>query len=492
MANINTQDILGDAYKGYGSAVGAIYSGVPTESLIGQTRFGAGSSLALGNIDAQAFLQQHPEFQEGFQNEIAKGGDPNKWLELAIQNATYINPASVPRGGGVSGTLAALTGAATGMETAANTAIREANLRDLAALGTGMAEAYRGANPELYAQIRAAQQLSQPTNYFGGLQQAISGAQTFGPVQAALIGQMPGVQSQAIQQGALGQQLYGQALGAAPTAASEIFRQRAQQMATSTGQLSPEELRNAQQSVREAYAARGLEMSNPAIAAEAMSRAAAVRDRQAQDIQQAAAFNQAYLSDLMASRGFATDIYGRDIGMQQANQAAALQAALSNQDVQMRTALANQAAQNQIALANREAAMAQQQQNIANLGMLGQAQQGEGGANRAYALNLIGAQQAAAYDPTRLLGAASNAPAMASNILGISTGYSPDLSNLYSGALSSAQDVAMTRFNASVAKDIAAKNRTAGLIGGALGAAGSAIGGPGGPALIGAIGNIFK
>jgi len=57
MANINTQDILGDAYKGYGSAVGAIYSGVPTESLIGQTRFGAGSSLALGNFVLKPFLK---------------------------------------------------------------------------------------------------------------------------------------------------------------------------------------------------------------------------------------------------------------------------------------------------------------------------------------------------------------------------------------------------------------------------------------------------
>jgi hypothetical protein len=85
-------------------------------------------------------------------------------------------------------------------------------------------------------------------------------------------------------------------------------------MALSTGQLSPEELRNAQQATREAFAARGLEMSNQAIAGEAMARSEAVRQRQAQDIQQSAALNQAYLADLNASRGFATGVYGQDLG----------------------------------------------------------------------------------------------------------------------------------------------------------------------------------
>lgn len=155
------------------------------------------------------------------------------------------------------------------------------------------------------------------------------------------------VAAQNVTQGALGQSLYSQALQAAPTSASETFRQRAAQMATSTGQLSPEELRNAQQATREAFAARGLEMSNQAIAAEAMSRAGAVRERQAQDIQQASALNQAYLADLGASRGFATGVYGQDLGLQQANQAANLQAGMANQSVGAQISLANQAAINQ-------------------------------------------------------------------------------------------------------------------------------------------------
>jgi hypothetical protein len=169
-------------------------------------------------------------------------------------------------------------------------------------------------------------------------------AQGYNAAQAAAVAD---IAAQQVQQGQLGQALYQQALQAAPTSASETFRQRAAQMATSTGQLSPEELRNAQQATREAFAARGLEMSNQAIAAEAMSRAGAVRERQAQDIQQASALNQAYLADLGASRGFATGVYGQDLGLQQANQAAMLQAAQSNQGVAAQMSLANQAAMNQ-------------------------------------------------------------------------------------------------------------------------------------------------
>jgi hypothetical protein len=169
-------------------------------------------------------------------------------------------------------------------------------------------------------------------------------AQGYNAAQAAAVAD---IAAQQVQQGQLGQSLYQQALQAAPTSASETFRQRAAQMATSTGQLSPEELRNAQQATREAFTARGLDMSNQAIAAEAMSRAGAVRERQAQDIQQASALNQAYLADLGASRGFATGVYGQDLGLQQANQAAMLQAAQSNQGVAAQMSLANQAAMNQ-------------------------------------------------------------------------------------------------------------------------------------------------
>jgi hypothetical protein len=238
-------------------------------------------------------------------------------------------------------------------------------------------------------------------------------AQGFQGQQAAGVG---GVSAQQLGQGALGQQLYGQAMQAGPTSASETFRQRAAQMATSTGQLSPEELRNAQQSTREAFAARGLEMSNQAIAAEAMSRADAVRQRQAQDIQQASALNQAYLADLGASRGFATGVLGQDVALQQANQQAGLQAALANQGVGTQLSLANQqaaqqaaqfgaAAQNEAALFGAGAAnqaATNQAQLAAQFAQANQASQ-----NQMAAANMAAGNQAAQFGAT-----ASNQAAM--------------------------------------------------------------------------------
>jgi hypothetical protein len=169
------------------------------------------------------------------------------------------------------------------------------------------------------------------------------GSQGYDAARAARVAD---VAAQTIGQGALGGSLYGQALETAPTEASETFRRRAAEMALATGQLSSEEIRNAQQATREAFAARGLEMSNQAIAAEAMARSDAVAQRQASQLQQAAALNQAYLADLNASRGFATGVYGQDLGRLQANQDAALRSALANQAAGLQLSAADQAAIN--------------------------------------------------------------------------------------------------------------------------------------------------
>lgn len=429
---------------------------------------------------------------------------------------------------------------------------RDADIRALQSQSEGYLSALMQANPQMFAQLEAARAMGGTTDFYGGLERAITGAQRLGDVgaaqatastigqapqvdlqgyqaaqmQAALLGEAPqavaqgydaaraarvaDIASRDVTQGMLGQQLYGQAMQAAPTAASETFRRRAAEMALSTGQISPEELRNAQQATREAFAARGLEMSNQAIAGEAMARAEAVRQRQAQDIQQAAALNQAYLADLNASRGFATGVYGQDLGMQQANQEAALRAAqanqaagiqlsladqaalnqaaqfgaqasnvaslanaqqaaqfalanqqaqmaaaaanqaalneagqfgataanqgmLSNQDVAMRAALANQAAQNQVGLFNAEQLTnlglqnrafqaTQQQQNISNLGLLGQARQGETAANRAFQSQLVG-MYGAAFDPmATVLGRPSGAMGVGQQQQGFAAG----------------------------------------------------------------------
>ncbi len=225
------------------------------------------------------------------------------------------------------------------------------------------------------------------------------------------------VAAQTIGQGALGQQLYGQAMEAAPTAASDTFRRRAAEMAVSTGQLSPEELRNAQQATREAFASRGLEMSNQAIAAEAMSRSEAVRQRQAQDIQQAAALNQAYLADLNASRGFATGVYGQDLGRSQMNQDAQLRSALANQAAGVQLSLADQQALNQAAQfgasaqnqANQFAAAAQNAASQGNAQLASQFQM----ANQQAQMQANAANQAAMNQAGQFGATAQNAAAMA-------------------------------------------------------------------------------
>ncbi len=461
---------------------------------------------------------------------------------------------------------------------------RDADIRALQSQSGGYLSALMQANPQMFAQLEAARAMGGERDSYKDLQTALSNTRIFGdvnitPAQAALIGAAPTMQAQGydaatmqaamlgaaptiqaqgynaqgyaaqgydaaraqrvadvaaqtIGQGALGQQLYGQAMEAAPTAASDTFRRRAAEMAVSTGQLSPEELRNAQQATREAFASRGLEMSNQAIAAEAMSRSEAVRQRQAQDIQQAAALNQAYLADLNASRGFATGVYGQDLGRAQMNQDAALRAALANQatgaqmsladqaainqaaqfgamsaneaaqfgaaaqnqaaqfaaaaqnaasqgnaqlaaqyqmanqqaqmqanaanqaafneagqfgaqaanvagqtnlESAMRTALANQATQTQVGLtnqemmanlgqANRAFQASQQQQGIANLGLLGQARQGELAANRAFQQNLVG-MYGAAFDPmATVLGRPSGALGVGQQQQGMAAG----------------------------------------------------------------------
>lgn len=466
MPSINSGTIFGDAYNGYGVGQGAILGGVGVEGQIGAGRANNASSLALGRIDTQAFLAAHPEFVEPYNNVLKSGQDAGKWLELAIQDATYIDPASVPRGGGVAGTLGALTGSASGLETKANTGVRAGNLSDLQAFGGGMADAYRAANPGLTNSLQTA------TGLLGQGGFTPMSAQGY---EAATYSPMASLTADQLQQGRLGGSLYYQALNAGPTSASNALLGRANTLAQSTGQLTPLEYRNIQQGTREAFAARGMEMSNGAIAAEIGNRIAGERSRQTEDLSLAAALSQAYQQDRNASQGFATGVYGQELGRQGQNQGANLQAGLANQGAynqagQFNAQSTNAARQysaeaaNRMALANAQLAMQQQ------------------GQNQGYALGLVGAQQNAAYDPTRLLGATSGAPGMAGSILGYGTAYNPDTSGLYNNAVGVAQDVNMTRYNAEMAAKNSKANNTAGLISGGLGLIGS-IGGAmlGGP-----------
>jgi hypothetical protein len=280
-----------------------------------------------------ALMQANPQMFAQLEAARAMGGerDSFKDLETALSNTRIFGDVNITPA------QASLIGTAPTMQAQGYTAAQgQANL--LGGAPTVAAQGYDAAT------MQAAMLGAAPTIQAQGYNAQGYTAQGYDAARAQRVAD---VAAQTIGQGALGQQLYGQAMEAAPTAASDTFRRRAAEMAVSTGQLSPEELRNAQQATREAFASRGLEMSNQAIAAEAMSRSEAVRQRQAQDIQQAAALNQAYLADLNASRGFATGVYGQDLGRSQMNQDAALRAALANQATGAQMSLADQAAINQ-------------------------------------------------------------------------------------------------------------------------------------------------
>ena len=402
-------------------------------------------------FDVQAFLAERPDILNNFNND--KAGYSNMYGSLeqyakAAADAEGLTAQFTTNQGGSLDLLRQSAGVTSGVETAANTALRTAGAADVAALAPQLAATYNQLNPEIQGSLQRAEDLRRVPDAYAPMRTAAFNAQQFGdlqfnPAQASLLGSAPQVglggynaaqvgaqgynpaqasaqgynaalaqsqgynaqqaqsqgynaalaqsqgydaalaqsrgydaaqaQSQGYQsqgytpqgyqaaqagagmqteaerlaRGQLGQSLYAQALQAGPSSAAQLLGSRAAEFAGSTGQLSPEELRNIQQGTREAYAARGIEMSNPAIAAEAAARSGAMRQRQSEDLAQAVALNQAYTQDLSANRQFGTGLYGQEIGLQQANQQAALQAALANQQTGQNLSLANLQATNQ-------------------------------------------------------------------------------------------------------------------------------------------------
>ena len=581
---------------------------------IGQYAAGAAT------FDPQAFLAARPDILANYQQDPGYAqiyGSLEQYAKAAA-DAEGLTPQFTTKTGGSLDLLKQAGGVTSGVETAANTALRTAGAADVAALAPQLAATYNQINPQVLGSLQRAETLQGGADQYAGMRSAIQNAQQFGnlqfnPAQASLLGAAPqvglggydaaqtgaqgynaaqalsqgyqaaqatgGMQTEAerLARGQLGQSLYTQALQAGPSQAAQLLGGRAAQFAASTGQLSPEEIRNLQQGTREAYAARGIEMSNPAIAAEAAARSGAMRQRQAEDLAQATALNQAYTQDLMANRQFGTGLYGQDIGLQQANQQAALQAALANQQtgqqfslanqaaanqagqfgasaanqaalqnaqlasqagqfgaaaqnqanlanqaalnqagmfraeagnqgqltnaqLQAQYAMANQGAANQFALTNQAAGMDvaaqnrlfaanQQQQNISNLGLLGQAGTQASEANRAYALNLAQGYRGAAYDPTAmLLGQQSNAPQTAAQQQGYAldlaktfntpTTYNPDTGvNLSLANQANITNKSIAETSAKAQMDAASKTASATKAAGAFSGIGSIVGG---------------
>jgi hypothetical protein len=387
--------------------------------------------------------------------------------------------------------------AMSGIQSTANTAQRTSDIADVANLGASASAAFRAANPEMYAQLAKAQALGAPSDYFGGLQQAIGNQQQFGqiqfdPAQAAAAARVQGVRGQNVGMGALGGQMYGQAMNAGPSQLSQGLQQQGMDALSQGGNLSPAEIRQLQQSTREAYASRGTEMGSAAVTAEALAQSQAGRQRQMENVSLASGINQQLTAEQQANRAYQQSVQQQEIARQQGNVGVGLQAQLANQGVSAQQSLANQQAYNQFALSNQQAGLStqeanrnfaaqQQQQGISNLGMLGQLQQGQGAADRAYALQMAGAYGSTSFDPMMaILGRQSSSPQMgaqqqssASGMMGQFQG--PQLFDPNAGINLALQNSSnLGNYNASTYGARAAA--TGAIIGGAMQGIGSAIG----------------
>ena len=330
---------------------------------------------------AATYNQLNPEVLASLQRAqalSAPGADPYAGMRSAVENARQFgdlsftpaqaallgNAPQVGLGGyGAAQTSAEGYGAAMGQSGGYNAAQTTAESYNAALAQAGGYQAERAAAENYNAALAKSQGYSAERANSQGYNAAQTTARGYTAEQAGSQGYNTqgytpdsynaaqagtGMQTEAerLARGKLGESLYNQALQAGPSAAAQLLGGRAAEFAGSTGQLSPEELRNIQQGTREAYAARGIEMSNPAIAAEAAARSGAMRQRQAEDLAQAVALNQAYTQDLTTNRNFGTGLYGQEIGLQQSNQQAALQAALANQQANQNVTLANVGATN--------------------------------------------------------------------------------------------------------------------------------------------------
>jgi hypothetical protein len=141
---------------------------------------------------------------------------------------------------------------------------------------------------------------------------AVKGPAGYTPqqVQAIQAQRVADISANQVQSGALGSQLMSEA----------------QRRVSLNGQLSPEATRDAIQSARQGFAARGMATGNAALGAELLNRDRYSRQRGLEDLQ------------------FAQGVQGADITRQQANQDASLRASTANQSTASGLSLANQSA----------------------------------------------------------------------------------------------------------------------------------------------------
>jgi hypothetical protein len=243
-----------------------------------------------------------------------------------------------------------------GQVTAEGQAFVDANAKGYASKDIA-AERIAGSQVGNVADVQAQQmQAQQAGAYERVASRDVSGAQITDTPQIGAINaaRVRNISAQQVGQGQLGQSLY----------------QTAQDRLATNGRLSSEASRDAVQSARAGYAARGMATGNSALAGELLN-----RDRYSQ---------QRFQQD----GTFASGVQNSDVSRQQQNSALSLDAARANQAKSAQLSLANQAAGMDAARANQAATLGV---NQANAGYLQQANL----ANQDAALRASGLNQAA-------------------------------------------------------------------------------------------------
>jgi len=340
-----------------------------------------------------------------------------------------------------------------------NTAQRTADIGDVEALGGRASGAFLAANPDLARSLTEAEALR------GG------GMSVDADIRQLMARGIPQAQAAQIVQSQLGGGLQQAALGQLGTTAGEQqITQAGLDLISRGGNLSPTQARNAIQQSRIASQARGRTGDMSSIYGEAGARLAAEMDFESRNLGLGSQLLNQGFGMGQQRLGTASSLYGQGLSRDQANASM----------------------QQQAALANQQATISGRGMDLQGLLGLGQLQQSQQQANRAYAMNLVGARQATASDPfAAILGRSSGAPGMGMAATQFTAGLAgqqlgPNLFDPNAGINLALQNQANQSnyqsniFGAQAGMYGAQQQARGAMIGGALGGLGAAVGGAGG------------
>lgn len=401
------------------------------------TDVGTQYSTLFGPFDANKYLAARPDLVANYNSNPGLFGTYGSMQDYAKAdfnqgNFTAGGSAGMDRssfygGGGLIDLSNQLTGVANQQTTDSNTALRSANIADVSRFGGQALASQQALNPQLYQSLARQQALSQQglSNPYQAQMQALAGNSGYSPVSlinaqgqninpsANVSAQQLGgpahidpwitnpnsvnpgsmtynnVQGSNVTPGQIGAQnvnaangnpvldaLNQRALGQqGPSALQAQQNTIASDLLTKGGTLSPSDIRNAQQTSRAGFAARGLDATNASVVDEAMKIEGASRARLLQNLSLAQGVQNQGLAEANQQQNFGTSVNAANFGYgqlglqgQMANQGAGLTASQTNLGALMDAQQLNQGNALQTQLANQQAGLTAGQTNLgANL-----------------------------------------------------------------------------------------------------------------------------